>query len=497
VYSIAPSPLDANLLWVGTDDGRIWRTHDDGAHWNAVTPQALTSWSKVATLEAGHYDKLTAYAAVDRHRLEDYKPYIYRTRDGGKSWQQIANGIPDGAFVNVIREDPKRHGLLYAGTEAGIYISFDDGENWQSFQMNLPTVSVRDIAFHGDDIVIATFGRSFWVLDDVTSLREVKADVASEDARFFKPQVAVRTRPGTDEATPYPPEIAHGDNPAVGAIFDYYLKDDSTAPVTLEIFNAKGESVRKFSSDHNTAPPDPKQFDFPAHWVKLATPLLATKGMHRFVWDLHTEIPGVTGGSWRRANGVWVLPGEYKVVLTVAGKSYAQPLTLKMDPRVKTTPVDLQQQYAVSQRAAHLVQKLSAELARGASIEKQLGAEPSSPAVESFKQKLTAVLGKADLSYGSASTPVDTDTTSLRHIAGKMRMVLYSLQSADLAPTTGQESALAHYEKVFATTEQQWNSLVKLDLQQLNQALKASGAREISKSASTPVQDEGGDDDDR
>src|SRR5581483_10238264 len=220
------------------------------------------------------------------------------------------------AFVNVIREDPKRRSLLYAGTELGIYISFDDGAQWQPFQMNLPTVSVRDIAFHGDDIVIATFGRSFWVLDDVTAVRELKPDVTAEDAHLFKPQVAVRTRPGTDEATPYPPEIPHGDNPAVGAIIDYYLNNDSPAPVTLEIFNAKGESVRKFSSDHNPAPPDPKQLDFPPHWVKLATPLLATRGMHRFVWDLHTEISGAGSGGWRRANGVWVLPGDYKVVLT-------------------------------------------------------------------------------------------------------------------------------------------------------------------------------------
>jgi photosystem II stability/assembly factor-like uncharacterized protein len=496
IYSIAPSPLDAKLLWVGTDDGLIHRSTDDGKSWQNVTPPALTAWSKIATLEASHFDKLTAYAAVDRHRIEDYKAYLYRTHDGGKSWQPIANGIPDGAYLNVVREDPVRRGLLYAGTETGIYVSFDDGDRWQPVQMNLPVVSVRDIAVHGDDVVVATHGRSFWILDDVTALREANDSIASEDVHLYKPSIATRTRPGSDEATPYSPEIPHGDNPPVGAIVDYYLKADATAPIALEILNAKGESVRKFSSDHNPAQPEEKTLEYPAHWVKVPTPLAITHGAHRFVWDLHYETPRGGGSSYRRASGVWVLPGNYTVVLTVAGKSYKQPLTVRMDPRIKTSPTDLQRQFSDSQRAADAVKRLSAAIAKGAAIEKQLAdIKSEQTAVDAFRQRLTAVLGKADLSYGAASTPIDSDTTSLRHLSAKLRMVLYALQSADVAPTTEQEAALALFEKTLAATEKDWTTLMSVDLPKLNEQLKAAGAKEISQAASEPKTDDEGDND--
>jgi photosystem II stability/assembly factor-like uncharacterized protein len=494
IYAIAPSPLDAKLLWVGTDDGLIHRSTDDGKTWQNVTPQALTAWSKVATLEASHFDKLTAYAAVDRHRLEDYKAYIYRTHDGGKSWQATANGLPEGAFANVIREDPVRRGMLYAGTETGIYVSFDDGEHWQPLQMNLPSVSVRDITVHGDDVVIATFGRSFWVLDDITSLREANASITSEEAHLFKPQVATRTRPGSDEATPYPHEVAHGDNPQVGAIFDYYLKADQTSPISIEILNSKGESVRKFTSDHNPTAPEEKTLEYPAHWIKLPTPLETNKGAHRFVWDLHYEAPA-GGGGYRRPSGVWVLPGDYTAVLTVAGKSYKQSFTVRMDPRVKVSTADLQRQFADSQRASAAMKRVSEAVAKGAAIEKQLDESTSKATVEEFRQSVAAVLGKADLGYGAPSTPVDTDTRSLRHLSGKLRMVLYGLQSADAAPTQEQDAALASFEKSLAATEQEWNTLLKVDLPKLNEKLKATGAKEISQTASDPIADDEGDND--
>jgi photosystem II stability/assembly factor-like uncharacterized protein len=497
IYAIAPSPLDAKLLWVGTDDGLIHRSTDDGKSWQNVTPPTLTPWSKVATLEASHFDKLAAYAAIDRHRLEDYKAYLYRTRDGGKSWDPIASGIPDGAYVNVVREDPVRRGLLYAGTETGIYVSFDDGDHWQPLQMNLPVVSVRDITIHGDDVVIATHGRSFWILDDVTSLREAKPPIASEDVHFYKPQVAIRTRPGNDEATPYPPETPHGDNPALGATLDYYLKTDQSIPISLEILDAKGASVRKFTSDHNPTVPEEKTLEYPARWVKLATPLVSTQGAHRFVWDLHYEAPA-GGGGYRRATGVWVLPGEYTAVLTVAGKSYKQPLTVRLDPRLKTPAVDLQRQFAASQRAAEAMKRVSAEVAKGGTIEKQLASVSDKATVEAFQQKLVGVLGKADLGYGAASTPVDIDTTSLRHLSGKFRMLLYALQSADAAPTPEQESALAQFEKTLAATEAQWKTLLDVDLKKVNEQLKQSGQKEISQAVQAePEIDDGDNDRDR
>ena len=485
IYTIAPSPLDANLLWVGTDDGLIHRSTDDGKHWQNVTPPGLTAWSKVATLEASHFDKQSAYAAVDRHRLEDYKPYLFRTRDGGKSWQQVTTGIPEGAYLNAVREDPVRRGLLYAGTETGIYVSFDDGDHWQPLQLNLPVVSVRDIAVHGDDIVVATFGRSFWALDDVTSLREANANIAGEEVHFFKPQVATRTRPGSDEATPYPKEIPHGDNPPVGAILDYYLKTAATGPITLEIVNSKGESVRKFSSDKGPAPPDEKDLKVETQWVKLPTPLLTSAGAHRFVWNLqYEEVPGASTG-YPRLSGVWVLPGEYRAVLTVAGWSYRQPLTVRMDPRVKTPSSDLQRQFADSQRASDSVKQLASEIAKGATIEKQLDAlakQKNSVPIDTYRQQLTALLGKAAGDYGAPTTPVDTGTTSLRHLSSKLRAVLYALQSADAAPTPEQESALNHFEEVRASTEKEWNTFITAELPKWNQALKQAGLSEISQS---------------
>ncbi len=494
IYSIAPSPLDAKLLWVGTDDGLIHRSTDDGKTWQNVTPAALTAWSKIATLEASHFDKRTAYAAVDRHRLEDYRPYLYRTHDGGKSWQAIASGLPDGAFANVIREDPVRRGMLYAGTETGIYVSFDDGDHWQPLQMNLPGASVRDITVHGDDVVIATFGRSFWVLDDITSLREMNASITSEEAHLFKPQVATRTRPGSDEATPYPSEVPHGDNPQVGAIFDYYLKADQASPISIEILNSRGESVRKFTSDHNPTAPEEKTLEYPARWVKLPPSLETTKGAHRFVWDLHYEALGGSGG-YRRASGVWVLPGDYAAVLTVAGKSYKQPFMVRMDPRVKVSTADLQRQFADSQRASAAMKRVSEAVAKGAAIERQLDESTNKASVEEFRQRLAVVLGKADLGYGAPSTPIDPDTRSLRHLSSKLRMVLYGLQSADAAPTQEQEAALASFEKTLSTTEQDWNTLLKVELPKLNEKLKAAGAKEISQAASEPIADDEGDND--
>ena len=267
IYSIAAGHRNASLIWVGTDDGLIHVTHDDGLHWQKVTPKQLTPWSKVGIIEASHFDPQSAYAAVDRHRLDDMRAYIYRTHDGGKSWQLAAKGIPQGAYVNVVREDWQRRGLLYAGTELGMYVSFNDGDEWQPLQLNLPVVSVRDIAVWQGDLVIATHGRSFWVLDDISPLQQLEAQMAGEAAHLFKPRGALRVRPGTDQGTPYPPEIPHGENPPDGAILDYYLKADAAAPVTLEILDSTGGLVRRYASDEKTPPVEEKSLDIPMYWI--------------------------------------------------------------------------------------------------------------------------------------------------------------------------------------------------------------------------------------
>ncbi len=249
IYTIGPSFVRAGEIWAGTDDGLIQLTQDEGKTWENVTPPELTPWSKVTHIEASHSDAGTAYAAVDRHRLDDYQAYLYRTRDFGKTWQRVSSGIPDGSFLNCVREDPARKGLLYACTEKGVYVSFDDGDDWQSLQLNLPVTSVRDLVVHENDLAVATFGRSFWILDDVTPLRQMDSHVAAADAWLFRPENAIRMRPGSDQGTPVPRDEWLAANPPEGAALDYFLKDKPSTPIQMEIFDSEGKLVRRFASD--------------------------------------------------------------------------------------------------------------------------------------------------------------------------------------------------------------------------------------------------------
>ncbi|HEY6214349.1 MAG TPA: hypothetical protein VIW45_18775, partial [Vicinamibacterales bacterium] len=249
VYTIAPSPMRAPVIWIGTDDGLIKVTDDDGQTWRDVTPPALTPWSKVAMIDASHFDPNEAFAAVDRHRLEDYEPHALRTKDGGRTWTAITRGLPPGVYMQTIKEDPVRRGLLFAGTELGVFVSFDDGDNWQPLQLNLPPTSMRDLAVHDNDLIVATHGRGFWVIDDISVLRSATADVATSDAFLFRPSGAAAVAAGTDNGTPTQPDEPHADNPPSGAAIDYYLKSAATGPVTLEIFDAGSQLVRRYSSD--------------------------------------------------------------------------------------------------------------------------------------------------------------------------------------------------------------------------------------------------------
>ncbi|HVS82894.1 MAG TPA: hypothetical protein VHE60_14285 [Pyrinomonadaceae bacterium] len=344
IYTIAPSPLRASMIWIGTDDGLIQGTNDDGKTWKNVTPPALTSWSKVVMIEASHFDVDEAYAAVERHQLEDYEPHIYRTRDAGKTWTEITNGLPPGVYVQTVKEDPSRRGLLFAGTERAVFVSFDDGDHWQSLQLNLPPASMRDLAIHEDDLIVATHGRGFWVLDDISALRQINDDVSKADAFLFRPAEALNITPGSDNGTPMPRDEPLAENPPYGALIDYYLKSNANGPVTLEILDPSGDVIRRYSNDDKNPPVNPDTLNIPAFWVRTPEPLSAAAGMHRWIWDLRPTPPqrpagggggGGGGGGFGGRGASAVLPGAYTVKLTVGGKSYTQPLVVKMDPRAK------------------------------------------------------------------------------------------------------------------------------------------------------------------
>ena len=332
IYTIAPSPLRASMIWIGTDDGLIQLTKDDGKTWQNVTPPAMTSWSKVVMIEASHFNVDVAYAAVERHQLADYEPHIYRTVDAGKTWSEITKGLPGGVYVQTVKEDPRRRGLLFTGTERNVFVSFDDGEQWQSLQLNLPPASMRDVAVHGDDLIVATHGRGFWMIDNIGALRQITDEATKASAYLFQPAVTYLLTAGSDNGTPMPRDEPLAENPPFGATIDYYLKESARGPVTLEILDPAGETIRKFSSNDKPTPVNLETLNIPAYWVRTPETLSSAAGMHRWLWDLRPTAPARPTG---RGGAQLVLPGSYTVRLTVAGKTYTQPLIVKMDPRSK------------------------------------------------------------------------------------------------------------------------------------------------------------------
>jgi len=335
IYSIAPSPLHAPTIWIGTDDGLIHLTIDDGKTWQNVTPPAMTSWSKVVMIEASHFNVNEAYAAVERHQLSDYEPHIYRTLDSGKTWTEITKGLPAGVYVQTVKEDADRQGMLFCGTERTVFVSFDDGDRWQSLQLNLPPVSVRDLVIHHDDLIVATHGRGFWVIDNMTTLRQSTPDVAKANAHLFQPADTYLLPQGSDNGTPMPRDEPIAENPAYGAAIDYYLKANTNGPLTIEILDPAGELIRKYSSEDKPTPVNPDTLNIPAFWVRAPEVPSTAAGMHRWMWDLRPTPPARSpgGGGFGRGGAALVLPGTYTVRLSVAGKTYTQPLRLKMDPR--------------------------------------------------------------------------------------------------------------------------------------------------------------------
>jgi photosystem II stability/assembly factor-like uncharacterized protein len=486
IYALGLSPLNLNVIWAGTDDGLIHLTTDGGGHWKNVSPPQLSAFQKVSILDAGHFDQRTAYAAINTLRLDDLNPHIYRTHDDGKTWTEIVKGIPGGAPVNAVREDPKRKGLLFAGTERAVYVSFDDGDNWQSLRLNMPASSVRDLIVKDDDLAVATHGRGFWILDDITPLRQIGERVTQSDAFLFQPQTATRVRWNMNTDTPLPPDEATAPNPPDGAIIDYYLGAGSSGPVKLEILDASGAVARHYSSEDPAVPVDP-MLDVPVYWVRPPHPLSSSPGLHRFLWDLHYQplrrtredlpIAAVFRDTAPAPNSPWVLPGTYKVRLTAGGKVLTEPITVRMDPRVhnsvtaqftisKAAYDDLQQAAAVTGQIRELRAKIreAREKAGSGSLDAQL---------EILDKRLEAIAGAPPVGRGmggnrfAAPTGPETLATVSTALASLMRLV----QSADAQPTSAESAAIAEKRAALTQLIGRWKAIQSSELPRLNQEL--------------------------
>jgi len=485
IYTVAPSPLDANRIWCGTDDGLIHLTTDAGKTWTNATPEGISAWQKVSLIEAGHFDSNTAYAAVNTMRIDDLQPHIFATHDSGKTWREIANGIPAGQIVNAVREDPKRKGLLFAGTEKGVYVSFDDGANWESLRLNLPASSVRDLIIKNDDLVVATHGRGFWILDNITPLGQLNRN--QREDLLFKPQTALRVRANLNTDTPLPPDEPAGENPPDGAIIDYFLSKDANGPVTIEIKDAKGQSVRKYSSADAPVQANPKRLKIPSYWIRPLQSVSTKAGMHRFLWDMHyTPVPDVEpafpmSATYRNtapeATSPWAAPGGYTVTLTVDNKTFSQPLTVAMDPRVKTSAAALQEQFDLSWQLYQLRLKLAPMGKKFDDIAEQLTKLRANAAERSdVTQKLEA-FAQTLMKFGPPH-PRPGAPPSLFVLESTTRL-FNDIQGADAAPTAAVKAAVADLDTKVGPMMDAWHKLLESDLPGLNQQLKQAGFSEI------------------
>ncbi len=484
IYTIAPSPLRANTLWVGTDDGLVWLSEDGGAHWRQVTPSENTVWSKVAAIEPSHFDVNTAYLAIDRHRLDDDAPYIYRTVDGGKNWERINDGIPKDSFVNVVREDPLRKGLLYAGTERGMYVSFDEGAHWQTLQQHLPMTSVRDIDVHGDDLVIATHGRGFWIMDDVTALRQMAA-AAITNVVLFKPADAVRARVSTFTGTPLPKDEPMAANPPNGAMIDYALPKGIIGPVILTIYDVKGHKIRNFSSADKITWPDPLKLKFAPEWVPVKPHLSRAPGMHRFIWDLHYAPPPPADPDAEEKEGVLAPPGFYSLELTANGRSYRQGLVVKADPRVKISRSALTREFLLARKVEQACVLATAAIAEATKLLKTL--EPRLKQQSALHSEISLLMSKVlDLSdvrlhpdsrnfQGVAPRRAD----SLRPLSQNLENLEHAVDGADADPSADARASYKRLTHLLDATLKEWQHVKLSDLPDLNAKLIAAGEKSI------------------
>ncbi|MBV8497078.1 MAG: glycosyl hydrolase, partial [Gammaproteobacteria bacterium] len=489
VFTVAESPLHQGLLWAGTDDGLIHVTHDDGHSWQNVTPKDMPEWSMVSIIEASHHDEQSAYAAIDRHKLDDLQPLIYRTHDGGKSWARIASGIPTGAYVRSVREDPRRRGLLYAGTELGVYVSFDDGAHWQPLQLNLPVTPVHDLVVKDDDLVAATHGRSFWILDDVTPLRQLEPGAAAQ-FRLYRPERAYRLH--------FPDEVNRrrpvGENPPSGAIIDYVLaaKPAAGEELKLEIADAQGQVLRTFSNH-----PKPK-FEQPAEWPdreKSNQLLPADAGMNRFVWDLRVEDPVQIPGAFYTDDGPKgpvVNPAAYRVRLSLGNAALSEPLELALDPRLKDTVTDgdLAAHWDLMQRTAADIEALHRAVNQIRAVRKQLEAAPGAGGAPAAPAKHAAAVGArmSRIEEELIQVNMKASEDSLRYpvkLNEQYDGYIATIDHEDVRPTQPQLEVFAEIHGRLDHELAAWRSLQAGDLHALSEERQRAGLATVAVPSGT------------
>ena len=474
ISAIAPSPAHANEIWVGADDGLIQLTRDGGAHWSDITPAAVSLWAKVQTIDLSTFEDGVAYAVIDGHRIDDFQPHVLRTRDYGQSWQEINDGLPRNHFVSVIRADPVKQGLLYAGTDEGVFVSFDDGSHWMPLQQNLPTAWIADLMIHGGDLIAATQGRAIWVLDDVEPLREISGAMAQGPVHLFSPASAYRVHLNNNKDTPLPPETPVGENPPSGAVIDYWLRTDTKGPVTLEILDSDSHVVRRWSSEDIAKPLGAERY-FAKSWTRRPDALATTAGMHRFVWDLHYERPDAIKYAYSIAavwdhgtpiepEGPFVLPGHYTVVLQAGGNRYTAQLVVLMDPRVTASTADLKELLALSRK-----------------IEAALAA-----ACDGYRER-QALLKLLDARFPKTGGGIDAEIRALvdrlrekpaenhptfETVGNTLASIEGALESVDAAPTQTQQQFLADALTKLDDAKSEWVAVKAGPLSDLNAALQ-------------------------
>lgn len=482
IYAVAPSHKNVNTIWAGTDDGLIHLTRDGGKNWTNITPAEITSWNKISMIDAGHNDDQTAFVAVNKIRVDDMHPYIYKTHDGGKSWKKIVNGLPDDP-VNTVREDPYCKGLLFAGTETAVYVSFNEGDNWQPLRLNMPATSIRDLVIKDNDIVVGTHGRSFWILDDIAALRDIATKGMPRATALHSIAPAYRVRWNLNTDTPIPQEEPAGQNPPDGAIIDYYLDGNVSGEVKLEITDAAGKLVRTFSSNDKRYEIPPG--NVPPYWIRPQELLSAEKGSHRIVWDLHTQpldlpvsypIAAVFHQTAPNPTSPWVMPGNYTVKLIAGGKTQTSTLKVMMDPRVKTPAAEWQKQYNLSNQCYQAVQSLLAETRTLQSLQKlvdQRAGSATGAVADTLKNFSASIAGLLNADRQSK-------TASLNALKNQLIGIMNVLQDSEMPVTSQAERSVKQAMEQYAGIKAQYENIIGGRLKSVNNQLSGRQMNTIS-----------------